>query len=82
MGFRDNEDFNQALLAKQAWRLVTKPDSLCVRVLKAWYFSDGTFWNVGHPKRSSYTWKSILRGRDLLKEGVVWRIEDGENVDV
>jgi hypothetical protein len=82
MGFHDNEDFNQALLAKQAWRLVTNPDSLCARVLKARYFSDGMFWMAGRPKRSSYTWKSILHGRDLLKEGVVWRIGDGETVDV
>jgi hypothetical protein len=82
MGFCDNDDFNQALLTKQARRLVTNPDLLCARVLKARYFSDRTFWNAGRPKRSSYTWKSILHGRDLLKEGVVWRIEDGENVDV
>ena len=29
----------------------------------------------------SYTWRSILRGIELLKQGVVWRIGMGESVD-
>jgi hypothetical protein len=82
MGFRDFEGFNQALLAKQAWRIVTNPNSLCSRVLKARYFKDGNFLEAPCPKRASYTWKSILHGRELLKEGRVWRIGDGEQVNV
>lgn len=29
----------------------------------------------------SYTWRSTLRGRDFLKEGIVWRIGDGTQVN-
>jgi hypothetical protein len=80
MGFQDYGDFNQVLLAKQAWWMATNPDSLCARVLKARYFGDGDFMSARCPKRSSFTWKSILYGRELLNEGVVWRIGSGEKI--
>jgi hypothetical protein len=34
------------------------------------------------PKASSYTWKIIVHGRDLLQEGLVWRVENGKDIDV
>ncbi|KAK9292489.1 hypothetical protein L1049_020462 [Liquidambar formosana] len=38
LGFRDFSTFNNALLAKQVWRLFTNEDSLIFRLLKARYF--------------------------------------------
>jgi hypothetical protein len=80
LGFRDYECFNQAFLAKQGWRLLSNPDSLCAKVLKARYFKDSDFLAANCPNRASYTWKSIIYGRELLKAGLVWRIGSGTSV--
>jgi hypothetical protein len=37
MGFRDLHLFNIAMLGKQGWRLITKPDTLCARILAGKY---------------------------------------------
>jgi hypothetical protein len=82
MGFRDLAIFNQAMLAKQGWRLLTDPNSLCARVLKGRYFPDTDFWNAPKPRSSSFTWRSILYGRELLAQGVTWGIGDGKTVKI
>ena len=64
MGFRDMEAFNQALLAKQAWRLLQVPSSLCGRVRKARYYDHGTILNATCLSGASYTFRSILHSRD------------------
>lgn len=42
-GFRNFQDFNDALLAKQCWRLIQNPNSLWAWILKAQYFPHSTF---------------------------------------
>jgi hypothetical protein len=81
LGFRDFECFNQDFLAKQGWRLLTAPKSLCVRVLKARYFRNCDFMSAPCPKRASYTWRGIIHGRDLLKAGLIWRVGDGQSIN-
>jgi hypothetical protein len=68
------------MLGKQGWRLVTEPTSLCARVLKGRYFPHTDFWHATKSRSYSYTWRSILFGRDLLLRGVRWGIGDGKYI--
>ena len=80
MGFRDMALFNLAMLAKQGWRLLKNPFSLCAQVLRGRYFPNSDFWNALAPRSASATWRAILAGRDLLQKGVRWAIGNGEDV--
>ena len=82
MGFRDMPAFNKALIAKQGWRIITSPSSLMARILKAKYFPNSNFLDANAGYNASYVWRSIVWGRELLKEGLRWRIGDGESVQV
>jgi hypothetical protein len=80
MGFRDYRIFNQALLARQAWRLLENPDSLCARVLKAKYYPNGELQDTVFTGNASSSWQAIQYGLELLKKGLIWRIGNGKSV--
>ncbi|CAN6545401.1 unnamed protein product [Malus baccata var. baccata] len=82
LGFRNFQEFNDALLAKQCWRLVSDPNSLWARVIKARYFPRCSIWEASKGGRASWAWSSILTGRDLLKLGSHWQILGGQDVRV
>lgn len=68
LGFQNIKKFNVALLAKQGWRLIDKPDSLLTCVLKAKYYFSTNFLKARLGNAPSYTWKSIWAARGLLKD--------------
>ena len=82
MGFRDLRLFNQALLAKQAWRLVQRPDSLYARVLKAKYYPKGNLLGTVFTSDGSPVWRGIEYGLELLKKRVVWRVGNGKSIQI
>ncbi|XP_073359855.1 uncharacterized protein [Aegilops tauschii subsp. strangulata] len=81
-GFCDIELFNLALLARQAWRLLTQPDSLSARILRAVYYLSSSILEAEVGKNPSQVWRSIVEGRDALKLGLVKRIGSGEDTNI
>ena len=69
LGFRHLESFNDALLAKQVWRLIQSSDSLVSRLLKSKYYPNTTILNAALGANPSYAWRSL--------HGVLWVIEMG-----
>ena len=80
MGFKEIEKFNKALLAKQLWRMMHNPDSLCFRVFKARFFPNCSILDAKDSNFGSYAWKSILGVRDVIKKVMVWCIGNGQSV--
>jgi len=81
MGFRDFALFNKAMLGKQGWRLIKRPNSLCAQVLKGKYYPNSDFLSATKKRRSSATWRAILHGRDVLSRGLIKRVGPGD-IDV
>ena len=82
LGFRDLHAFNLAMLAKQAWRLLQNPTSLCAQVLSARYYPDCSMLQASPRSGISYVWRSILKGVELLKKGIIWRVGSGKDIDI
>ena len=70
------------MLAKQGWRLIQAPESVCAQVLRAKYFPHGNVLDAEPINGMSYVWHSILKGIELLKEGLIWRVGDGTDVRI
>ena len=82
MGFKDLSLFNDVLLAKQTWRLLHDKSSLFYRVFKAKYFPDTSVMEAKIPANSLYAWKSIMKGRNVIKQGAKWRIGSGRAIHI
>lgn len=71
---------NGSLLAKVGWKIMTEQDALWVKVVKGKSLSNSNFLECRANAQSSYTWRSVIKGQDVLKRGLKWVIGNGRTV--
>ena len=81
MSFQDIQAFNIALLVEQAWQLIHNTYSLFNRVYKSRYFPNCSFMDADLGNNQSYVWRGLLAARDLIREGSIWHVGDGRNIE-
>ena len=81
MGFQELQKFNDTMLGKQVWHLLQHQDSLFFKFFKSKFFSHGSIFHAKE-KKWSFAWKSILKGRDVIRRGLKWRIGNGYKVRI
>lgn len=82
LGLKDVADFNQALLAKQVWRLMTKPNLLLSRIMKAKYYPHSDVFQAKTKPRDSWMWQSWNEAKALIQFGSRWRVGNGHNIKI
>ncbi|MCH89734.1 putative ribonuclease H protein [Trifolium medium] len=70
------------MLVKQVWRILTNPQSMLAKVLKARYFPHSDIFHAQMGPRPSYTWRSINHSKWVLQKGGCWTVGNGMNVKV
>nr|DAD22138.1 TPA_asm: hypothetical protein HUJ06_023601 [Nelumbo nucifera] len=79
--FRDPKAFNLALLAKQAWRVLTKLNSLLNQVLFGKYCRNNTFLQSKPRSKCSWGWRSLMAGKEVLLKGLFMQVGNGEDIN-
>lgn len=82
LGFRNLHHFNIAMLARQTWRLLQNPKTLCAKVLSSKYYPDGQILDAKSIRGMSYAWRSISKGIILLSKGIIWRVGNRRNINI
>lgn len=82
MRFRRFSPFNQALIAKQVWRMIVFPDLLVSQVFKARYFRGCDIMDAQLGSNLSFVWRPLCWGRELLRQGLSCLVLNGSEIDV
>jgi len=82
MRFKILRDFNLAMLAKQAWRFHTSPNSLISRCFKEKYYPHTDILQASTGPNPSYARRSIYNAIWIIQKGTCWRIGSGQNVKI
>ncbi|XP_042958243.1 uncharacterized mitochondrial protein AtMg00310-like [Carya illinoinensis] len=78
VGFRDLENFNLALPG----RILQNPSSLTTKIYKEKYLRNFSLLEVKLGNTPSLIWRSVWSYMGLLKEGLRWRVGNGNKIQI
>ena len=55
---------------------------LLYRVFKAKFFPTRSILDAVVPSKCLYAWRSILQAREVIRKGAIWRVGDGQSINV
>lgn len=78
-GVRNLKRWSLAFMAKLGWKILTQLDKLRIQNFKTRYLKYSNFLDCNPTISSSPLWKDILKGRDIIKKGLIINIGNGED---
>ena len=82
LALRKAKDFNNALLSKLGWMIISKKDSEWIKLLKTKYLRGKSFLKTSHSSSDSWLWKGILGARNTLQKGVCYLVGSGVSIKI
>ena len=82
LGFKDLIDFNTAMLDKQLWRLIEKPNFLFSRVFNGRYYRNASLLEPIRSYSPSYGWRSIVSARSLVSKWLIKKVGSWSSISV
>ena len=80
LGLRKTAAVNKAFQCKLAWKIVTNQNGIWVSIMRDKYLKQQEFFDT-HSKHSDWVvWRNIIRCKDLICQGIIWRLGDGKDI--
>ncbi|XP_071909569.1 uncharacterized protein [Coffea arabica] len=67
---------------QQVWRILTNPNLLVSKVMKAKYFPRSSIFECKIPNNASWIWRGLMAARKVVKQGVRKRVSNGRSTQI
>ncbi|GJS75909.1 RNA-directed DNA polymerase, eukaryota, reverse transcriptase zinc-binding domain protein [Tanacetum coccineum] len=81
LGIKDLKLWNEVLLVKQLWNVISKKNTMWVKWVISENLKGKNIWEANAKVNISVGWKEILKLRDKIRKHVLWRIGDDNSVN-
>lgn len=72
--FKNLTGFHLAMLGKQGWHLMAKPESLITRLFRVRYFLHSDFFGSQLGRNPNFVWKRISSTKFIIQEDSCWSV--------